>query len=411
MISADIASDEDERLQDLWEYEVLDTPEEDSFNEIVELASWICKTPMSAITLIDTSRQWLKAKKGLEGTGSSRDTSFCAHTILEKDHLIINDTVHDKRFSGNPSVTGKPDIRFYAGVPLISPKGHNLGALCVVDIVPRRLSKDQLKALKILSRQVMDQLKLRLYNKHLKTESGVVKESNKVLTKLNDIKDKLFTVVSHDIRTPLASIQNSIELFKEGLFSKEEFDMILGELHTKVKHTTSFIDNLLYWAKSQYDGIKAKKIKFNIKDIIDETLILLYSTAESKHITFKNHMAHELYVCADPDMARIIIRNLVANAIKFCRPGDTISVGLDKLEGNKAVLYVSDTGSGMNEETRRNLFRYDLFYTSAGTNNETGTGIGLILCKDLLAKNEGSIWVESTENKGTTFFFTLPMTL
>ncbi|CAN5455182.1 GAF domain-containing sensor histidine kinase [soil metagenome] len=409
MKEVEIIANEEERLADLLNYEILDSPEEETFNEIVELASWICKTPMSTISLIDSSRSWFKAKVGIVDSETPKEISFCTNVILEQDHFIVKNALTDERFFDHPFVKGDPNIRFYAGIPLVTPKGSNIGALCVIDTVPKELSNEQLSALKTLSRQAMNLIELRRYNKLLRSESLIIKEDNKVLAKLNDIKDKLFTVVSHDIRSPLAAIQNTIELFKEGLFNKEEFDLIIEELNLKVKHTTSFIDNLLFWAKSQYDGINAKPVRSNIKEIINDTLTLLYSTAESKQIAFRNKMTVDMFVYADPNMVRIIIHNLVSNAIKFCSPGDIISIGSEIKEGNKGIFYVGDTGKGMSSGVKEYIFRQDLFYSTAGTNNETGTGIGLILCKDLLAKNDGRIWVESEEEKGSTFYFTLPL--
>lgn len=409
MIEAKIPENEAERLSDLLNLEILDTPQEESFTEIVELASWICKTPISTISLIDNSRQWFKAKVGIDATETSKDVAFCSHTILEKDHLIINDATMDKRFSGNPFVTGTPDIRFYAGIPLISENGNNIGSLCVIDTVPRDLSEDQLKALKTLSRQAMNLIRLRRYNKLLKKESVLVKEDNKVLAKLNDIKDKLFTVVSHDIRSPLATIENTLQLFMEGLFTKEELDIIIGELYIKVKDTTQFVDNLLFWSKSQFDGIKARPVRTDVKEIVDETVRLLSSNAKNKEIILKNDLPEDLFVFADTDMIKIILRNLISNAIKFCSFNDIISIGLEYRDEKNMIFFVADTGTGMPEEICKDMFRKNMFYSSVGTNNETGTGVGLILCRDLLAKNKGDMWVKSEEGKGSTFYFKLPI--
>ncbi len=402
---------ESQRLAELMQYEILDTKAEDSFNEIVELASWICKAPISIISLIDSSRQWFKAKTGIPKTESEteRQTSFCAHTIVEDDYLVINDALKDERFFDNPFVK-RAGIRFYAGVPLISDKGFKIGSLCVLDTVPRDLSDDQIKALRTLSKQAMNLIKLRVFNKNLETEAGIAKEDNKVLTKLNDIKDKLFTVVCHDIRSPLATIQSTLDLFSEGLFTKEEFTDIANEMSIQMKNTTAFIDNLLLWAKSQFDGIKPNPIKFNFRNIVDDTVKLLLPSAKEKNIKLKSNIDFDINVKADPDMVKIILRNLVSNALKFSVAGDSITIGAEKNpKKNEAIFYVKDTGRGMTEEVKDKLFRSDMFYTSVGTNKEKGTGIGLILCRDLLEKNNGRIWVESEPGKGSVFIFTLPV--
>lgn len=158
---ATLQHNEEERLEALRRYEILDTLPEKDFDDLTGLASQICGTPTALISLIDNDRQWFKSKVGFATTETSRETAFCAQAIRQHDLFIIRDTLHDKRFAGNPLVTSKPHIRFYAGAPLITPEGHALGTLCVLDRVPRELSAEQRQALLALGRQVMTQLELR----------------------------------------------------------------------------------------------------------------------------------------------------------------------------------------------------------------------------------------------------------
>lgn len=149
------------RLEALRQYKILDTPSESAYNDIVELAAFICKVPIALISFVDSDRQWFKSKVGLDVNQTDRDVSFCAHTILEKTMMIVEDALNDERFSDNPLVTCTPCIRFYAGVPLITSDGHALGSLCIIDRQPRELSAMQKKALEALARQVVMQLELR----------------------------------------------------------------------------------------------------------------------------------------------------------------------------------------------------------------------------------------------------------
>lgn len=154
-----------ERLDVLRQCGILDTPPEPAFDDITNLAASLCDAPMAAVTLIDSERQWLKSAVGLESGESSRETAFCAHTILEPGMTIVSDAQTDTRFADNPLVTGTPHIRFYAGAPLITSDGYALGALCIIDSAPRQLTPEQETTLRILSRQITAHLELRRYTR------------------------------------------------------------------------------------------------------------------------------------------------------------------------------------------------------------------------------------------------------
>lgn len=156
-----LPENEAERLQALDRYQILDTIPEQEFDDITELASFICGTPIAMIVLLDETRQWFKSKVGLDIQGTAREIAFCGHAIMQADMLIVPDALQDTRFANNPLVTGEPHIRFYAGSQLVTADGYQLGTLCVLDRVPRELSQQQLVALQRLARQVNAQLELR----------------------------------------------------------------------------------------------------------------------------------------------------------------------------------------------------------------------------------------------------------
>jgi GAF domain-containing protein len=160
-MNAPLPQNEAKRLKVLWQYEVLDTVPEEVFDDLTELAARICEAPIGLISLVDERRQWFKSRVGVTLTETSRDVSFCAYAITQSDLFIVPDATKDERFAKNPFVTNEPHIRFYAGAPLITPDGHALGTLCVIDKVPRELRPDQKQALLILARHVVSQLELR----------------------------------------------------------------------------------------------------------------------------------------------------------------------------------------------------------------------------------------------------------
>lgn len=160
-MSLPVIEDEAERLASLRSIGILDTPSEPQFDELVELAAWTCHAPISAITLVDESRQWFKAESGIGISETPRNIAFCAHTIASGETLVVTDTHLDPRFRDNPFVVGDPEVRFYAGVPISVDDGHRIGTLCVLDTRPRTLFSDERRALEIIARQVAVRLHAR----------------------------------------------------------------------------------------------------------------------------------------------------------------------------------------------------------------------------------------------------------
>ena len=161
MTKPPVPSNEQERLEILRQYQILDTAAEQAFDDITKLAADVCQTPFSFLTFIDQDRQWFKSNVGLPVRETSRDIAFCAHAILQDDLFIVPDTLTDERFSQNPLVKHEPNIRFYAGMPLVTKTGHALGTLCVIDRVPRELTEEQKVKLRTLAQSVLLLLEVR----------------------------------------------------------------------------------------------------------------------------------------------------------------------------------------------------------------------------------------------------------
>ncbi len=234
-----------------------------------------------------------------------------------------------------------------------------------------------------------------------------IEEKNKELEKINETKQKLFSIISHDLRSPIGQLKSSLDLVNRGYLSPEDFKKITGNLSLEVDQLHSTLDNLLRWSISQFQGIVAKPEKVSLTDIIENKAILfLKQSIENKQIRFHFENA-ELFVWADPDHLMLVFRNLLSNAIKYSYQNGNITIRM-YTAGNTVVTEIADSGMGMNEETKLAVFNPVSMVSNTGTSNEKGTGLGLKLCKEFIEKNNGLIWVESLENKGTTFYISLP---
>ncbi len=264
MIPGQPLPNEEERLAELLRYEILDTDSESDFNEIVQLAAFLCKSEIALITLLDDHRQWFKAKKGLQVRETPKDIAFCSHAIHGACIFEIPDASIDERFHDNPLVIGEPNIRFYAGQPIKSVEGYNLGTLCVIDRHSRTLTKNQKLILAILGKQVEGQLELRLRLKELEESFKLISEQKKSLENLNRIKDQTLSVLTHDLRSPLASLQSLLELFDDNILEPEEAAGLIKEVRPNIEQANRQLEEVLFWAKEQ---IKGEELKFELFSI------------------------------------------------------------------------------------------------------------------------------------------------
>lgn len=242
-----------------------------------------------------------------------------------------------------------------------------------------------------------------------KEAEEALKKSEAELRKANDAKDKLFSVVSHDLRGPVGNLNHFLEELVDhpDLFSKEEAEEILKLLRISASSTFNLLENLLSWARSQIGEIKYKPEKINLNELVFENVSLLESNARLKDIKLTSDIPKELKAKIDKNMISTVVRNLISNAIKFTNEGGKVNV--TALENGKAVeVSVEDSGIGMDEKTLKKIFDPLAGHSTSGTKGEKGTGLGLNLCIDFVKRNKGKIWVESKVGKGSKFKFTLP---
>lgn len=238
------------------------------------------------------------------------------------------------------------------------------------------------------------------------TESELAKEKlekqTKELEELNRLKDKLFSIIAHDLKAPFASLVSMLRIVSDDDISHNEFKQYLPKLTENVDYTSSLLENLLNWSKSQIDAVKIVVEPILLKDLVEVEITFFNKLSAEKNIQIINEITNEYLINADRNTVQLVFRNLFSNAIKFCRPGDSIIVSTKVINGEETIIF-KDTGIGMTADKVKKLFGSETF-TTLGTENEKGTGLGLLLCKDFLNKTGGKIHVESEVGVGTTFY-------
>lgn len=250
-------------------------------------------------------------------------------------------------------------------------------------------------------------IQLNSRNRRVQQQNRIITEQNAELENGNQVKDKIFSVISHDLRSPLAILEGMLFLLRDEKLSAEQFRSFTDDLWRDMKNTAAMMDNLLNWASSQMKGIRVKADDFNLTDALNIEFELLLVMARQKDIRLTHQLLHPIMVYADCDMIRLVLRNLISNAIKFTPTNGYIHIYYLH-QRNKIELVVQDNGIGIAPADQPKIFS-NIYYSTTGTQNERGCGLGLPLSKDFIERNEGEIWFNSEPGLGTSFHFTLPL--
>ncbi len=234
--------------------------------------------------------------------------------------------------------------------------------------------------------------------------------TNQELQEANASKDKFFSIIAHDLRSPFNWLIGLTQVILENIehYSKEDIQKIIGQLHASTKKVYDLLTNLLAWSRLQRGLMDHHPDAMSLDEVAEHNVQLFSSGAEQKQISLRHTVPQDTLIYADRNMVDTVIRNLISNAMKFTEAEGTIEVTARQRDDGMIEVAVADTGRGMSEENQAKLFRIDVKYISVGTAGEKGSGLGLLLCKELVETNGGDLWVESEEGTGTTFRFTLP---
>ncbi|MDQ3536523.1 MAG: ATP-binding protein [Bacteroidota bacterium] len=388
---------EEERLQILELYNILDTLPEKDFDDITKIASELCQTPISLVTIIDSDRQWFKSHHGLMVTETPRDYAFCAHAILDPDEVFVVTNSHeDERFAENPLVTHDPRVIFYAGVPLVNPEGFPLGTLCVIDNKPKQLTESQISSLKALANQVVAQLELR-------RKVNELAETKHNLEKANSELQTFAHRVSHDLKAPLNNISSLTRMLKKKYQSNldDQGNTILNFLDDSSLRLKELIDGILEYSK--FSEVLNKTEPVNLNLLVDDTVRLL-SPPNDISISYPKDLP---VIQVNKISLQQIFMNLISNAIKY----NDKKEGKINIEFEEDDLFfyfkVSDNGAGIPAEYHEKVFEMFQNLGRKDRFRQKGTGIGLALVKNLVDQQQGTIKVLSEPRKGSTFGFSI----
>lgn len=242
---------------------------------------------------------------------------------------------------------------------------------------------------------------------HLVSAEADEKQNQAVIELMRqcEFKDRLMSIIAHDFRSPLFSLKSLLGLLSNQKIGQKEFQRVVALLHSQVEHLDQFTENILKWAHNNSTEIKPKFEQLSLRPMVNETVGLLSAMAEGKGITIYFEVPEDLTVFADQEMIKLVLRNLIMNAIKFCRSNDRINIAA-KNQNEMVSISVCDTGQGIAQENMPTIFKRS-HLTTKGTKNEVGVGLGLTLCKGFVEKMGGTILATSSADKGSCFEFTV----
>lgn len=386
------------RLAALHQYHVLDTPRERQFDDLVWLVAAICEVPIALVSLVDQHRLWFKGRYGVEVTETPREDSFCAHAILAApEMLIVPDTTRDARFTENALVRGAPHIRFYAGAPLVTPEGHAVGTLCVLDRRPRQLTPTQANALQVLSRQVMNQLELRRRLAELSRTSQELKEANAELEGFSH-------AISHDLRGPLRASTSFSQLLLAHY--THQLDSRGVELLRRIEHNgerlSEILDAFLRLLRLRQQPLALTDIDMGL--LVGRVLQDLQMQRGHPQASIRTGPLPEAW--GDKGLLGQVWVNLISNALKFSRKRaePVIEIG-GHAEAGRVVYFVKDNGVGFAMKDTEHLW---VAFRRLQEQGIEGTGLGLSIVRRILARHGGTAWAEGAPDRGATFYFALP---
>ena len=412
MTEAAIPDTEPQRLASLERYAVMDTPNEVAFERMVRLVSRIFEVPVAMVTFIDRDRQWFKACIGTDLRENTRALSFCSYTILTDGVMVVPDALLDERFRDNPIVL-RLGVRFYAGAPLRTSDGHNIGTLCIYDFKPRPdLTPAQRETITDLAASVIDDLESRLSAQRATQAEQALAVVNvelegrlKQLQTLNLAQQRFVADASHELRTPLTLIQGNIEVvLRHPDLDIAERTLALTEATRGTERLGRLVSDMLHLVRNNVPQLETHdRLDFAqlVRSSLEESRPLARDHALTTSITSTGHLV------GHADRLRQLVMILIDNACKYTPAAGRVSVTTIDAD-HEIELRVEDTGVGIGEHELERVF--ERFYRSrtASRDGSSGTGLGLPIARAIAEAHGGRIWMESALGQGSRAIVRLP---
>ena len=396
MVAANLPGNEQDRLNNLYSYELLNTLPEKDYDDITKLASYICGAPVSLITIIDADRQWFKSKYGVDVQETSREHAFCSHAILRPDEImIVPDMKKDIRFYDNPLVTGDYNVMFYAGVPLLSEEGYPLGSLCILDTKPNNLDENQKQALKMLANQAMRLIELHKKTKQLMHNRQLMLEVNKEL-------ENFAQVTAENLKMPCNNAIEFTDMIGEKFADVLDADgkQLLSLIKYSCESIKDTVDNTLERA-NRINLLQDTKTLFTFNSLMQE---LKQQLSSPLHIVLSNSPENDnIYFFRK--LLLQIIASIITTSSQFNDKENQV-VEITYLKKREHYIFtISDNGKGIPVFSRNGEFA--LLQASGNENEDNFYTDNLNAVKEIILSLSGSLEMNFDENKGTVFIINL----
>lgn len=387
----DFISPEEERIRTLHKYDILNTIPDATFDKLTELAAKLIKVPVAIISFVDKDTVWLKSRYGLDREQVRREEGLYTDVVLSDDFYLVENAATDPRTMGHKLVVGDFGLRFYAGFPLKTKDGVNLGAFCVIDKVPRVLTDEEQEILSDLRDVAMNQIELKLASQLLAANHN-----------------QMLNATAHDLKNPLSTIPVRADLIKLKKHDPDIVDTMCDQIKMASLNMVRIVDELLQPGSMEADEMRLLLVKLNVSYLVSCVVAMNQPLAERKGQIIHFNAETDVFINADEGKLNEIVDNLVNNAIKYS-PFDTNIYVQVQTADDKVIIAVKDEGPGLTMEDKTQLFQRFTRLSAQPTYGEHSTGLGLSIVKVLVEAHRGKVFAESEgANKGTKFSVHLP---